>query len=1058
MSSFKNISKLIIAVLAILVLTVGSASARTLTVGTVSGTVATDVLIPITIDDPTGVGGVAFTITYDPALFTFVTLEQAPTSGWTIKDPDKDSPTGFKVPAGTVLNNVAYYNPYKKEAPYADRTYTLSANATLFYQFNDVGAPGSPVGRVLVSGASAVPLTGTVLFRAKFTIKSGVNGTMYPIGIQRSIINYPAAGYTADTMIPALVGVGDLVGGMYTTLNFPVIPATLVAGGIMVNAPVFNLGGKVTYGAVAGGANAVGCTVVLKKESPASSGIYVFNSETTVSAAGLYAFTGKPAGSYKISVTSLDPNYDNYESSAIPLSANKTDANVELVLKPTPVRLSGTVTSGNIPGLMVKVVNGETLNSPLMGIYGISGGTWSSALLPAGGNYHYYLIYGSLASAIDTPTFDTSVLKTISGTITGLPAGGGAVTASSVKGKITKTVQVPKNDVGGKTAYTITDLVAVGSNFVPANDYIVSAVATGFPLTYYNGKTDVNEATPVDISSVNATDINFTFVPPLSYITGAITDSGQGVVGTTVYGFEVNTFSLISTTTGSGGAYSLSVPKGKYEVFVIKNNGKIFYFYNTDGTPTQNQSGAVLREITADAQTVANTNINVTECDKTLSGKVTYKWATGDPAANVLISVFNLTKQASGLTGQDGRYTVSGLCNLEPYTVEMKPVTGNYPVQTTSIVAGTNTTKNFIIDTGAILSGTVTYLDPVLGTTAVAGAMIYLKDQATGSLVGGRIYFSAAEGTYSIHDIQSGEYTLEVTHPDYLGYTVNLVIGADMTQDVALEKGAYFKGTITEYNSNPVKNLAGATVIVTRVGAPSIYAVTNSAGFYSVYGLDSAQDYIVMAQVRDYERQAMGLPPPLRPTTGGTVVDFALAKPTNYFTVSGTVKTNAASSPEISGAIVLVSSAAKNFFASTTTDTGGLYFVANLIASTDYKIVVIPPGLPTQESTFAVGPNATKDFTIPVNKDIGGTITGNTAIPPTTKVYVYLYKVEGVVDVYQGFQVAGTGGSFQFKGLADGNYKVSAEATGYTPGWYNSGATIILVASVYDANIQLMIK
>lgn len=1027
-------TRLILALLAILALSVGAASAqtaRTLTVGTVSGAVGADVLVPITINDATGVGGIAFTITYNPAIFTFKGLEQAPTAGWTIND-------GSAYSAGQ--------NPYTATPPVA--------NATLFFQFNDVGAPSAAVGRVLVAGASAEPLTGTVLFRAKFGIKAGVNGTTYPIGIGRSIINNPAAGYATDTMIPALVGTGDKSGGMYTTLNFPVIPATLVAGGITVSATTYSLGGKVTYASTPA-TNAVGCWVVLTRETATG---HVFNAQTTVGSDGRYNFTTKDAGNYKISVTSLDPNYNNYDSpSAIALTnASVTNADAVLTLKPQPVRVTGTVT-GNIPGLLAQVIDPS---DKVMGTFSIgTDSKFTSPLLPAlgvGQFYRWNLIYGSLstgpfANGAGT-TFDTGQLKSIGGTIAGLPAAGGAVTASSVAGKITKTLQVPRT--GDNTSYTITNLVT-------ANDYIVSAVATGLPLTYFDGKTDVNEARRVD-AATNPANINFNFVSPTKSIKGWIKESGAGINGITVYGFEVNTFALISTQTiNTDGDFILSVPVGTYEVFVIKSNGKIFYFANVDGTPTQNESNAVLRVVTPSDTELLNTNISITESDKTLGGKVTYKWATGDPAANVLITVSDAKTRAQGLTGQDGRYTIGGLEGGKTYAVTMKPLIGNYAVQTDSVTIATTgaNEKNFVIDTGWVLSGTVTVLNssPVVN---VAGAMLYLKDQATGALVGGRIYFSAAGGAYSIRDIKSGEYTLEVTHPDYRSFTVNLVIGSDMTQIVALEKGAHFKGTVTD-NSNPARPLAGATIIVTRTGATPVYTVTNSAGFYSVYGLDATKnDYIIIAQARGYERQAK---PSQTPTAGGTTADFALAKPTQYYTLSGTVKTDATAG--IGGAIVLVSSSSKNFFASTTTaPTTGAYSMANLIASTDYRIVVIPQGLSTQErSNINVSANKTEDFTFAVGKDIGGTITGVTStgsaapIPSGTKIYVFLYKGA----TYQGFQVAGAGGSFLFKGLADGtDYKVLAVAAGYTPRWWNGRATSdaadAITAPKLDVNYQLI--
>lgn len=1043
MSSFKNILKLIIAVLSILVLTVGSASAvapatRMITAGTGSGTAGqpAEVLIPVTIDypDAVGVGGIAFTIVYDPAALTFLGLVQA-TPGQTIVDPETYAA------ANPVTTGYPYYNPYKKEAPYADRTYTLAAVSNLFYQYNDVkDGSNNPLGQVLVAGASAEPLTGTTLFKARFLIKSAaVGGLTYPIRLFRSIIKNTAAGYSAaGEFLPVLVGTGNKTGGVYTTLTFPVIPANLVPGGITVNATAYGIGGAVTYAAPSN-ANAAGCIVTLTKET---AGGYVFNSQTLVGTNGLYSFSGKYPGNYKITVQSLDPNYDNYESTVIQLTnASITNANAVLPAKPQPVRVSGTVTGIFPSGLLVKVVDpGENV----MGTYGVAGdGTWSSSLLPylQSGTYGWYLVYGSLTSAKGATTFSTSALGSISGSISGIP-GSAAVTASSAIGKFQKTVQV-----SGNGAYpTIT-------NLVPANDYIVSVVATGLPVTYYDGKTNVSQATKVNVTAGNNTgSIGFTFVQPEGHITGWIKDSGAGavgsgpgVVGITVYGFEVSTFALVQTTTVTGGVYDLGVKPGTYEVFVIKPNGHIFYFYNVNGTPTQRESGTIPRTVAGASDTVANTNIDIAECDKTLTGKVTYRSATGDPVANVQISAFTATNRALGLTGEDGSYIVGGLCDGSAYTVEMKPLTGNYPVQSAPVtIVGANTTKNFIIDKFAVLSGTVKSDDP--SPIDVNGAMIFLKDKVTGTLVGGRVYFSA-NGAYSIRDVESGSYSLEVTHPDYRSFTVDFLIGSeDMTQNVVLGKGAYFKGTITDI-TNPLdeKNLPGATVTVTRAEMTPVYAVTNSEGFYSVYGLNEVP-HMVMAQKPGYERQAQ---PGQSPTTSGKTVNFALAPPTATYTVSGTVTTSAPGPviAPVNGASVSVSSQSKNFYAGATTAGDGTYSIPGLVNATDYRIVVIPPGnLPTQIATFAVSDaNVTQSFEIALGKSIGGTVAGPV---PGSQVYVFLNKG----TVYVGF-VETTTGSFTFKGLTDGaDYEVLAVASGYVSQSLtsivagNTGVSITLVA------------
>jgi len=1015
MKTIRNFLKAAVFGMLFLVLTAGLAPAdvvsRTLTAGSATGAVNAEVVVPVTIDDPEGIGGIAFTVGYDPAILEFKGVEQA-TSGWTIADP-----AGFAA-ADPVSEGYPYYNPYKKEVPYADRTYTLAANTTLFYQYNDIkDANQESIGRLLISGASADPLTGTALFNIHFKILNGLNNTKYPVQMLRTIINNPTAGYNVDTFVPVLVGVGEKVDGQYTSTDFPVISATLVAGGVTVTATTYSIGGKVTYGI--GGANATGCTVVLKKET--ATGEYIYRAETTVDADGAYLFNGLNPGNFKIYVTSLDPNYNDYASAtAIPLTnANITDADAGMTLKPQPVRVSSTVTAGHIAGLMVKVVDPR---GNVMGYFPVDPdtGNWETPFLPglAEGSYGWHLVYGSLESTKDATTFDTSTLKTISGAITGLPDSGGAVTVISQTGKIAKTVSVTKAD----PSYTATNLVS-------ANDYIVSAEAQGYPLTYYNATTDVNEATAVDISAANATGINFTFTLPEKLITGWIKDSNTGVAGITVYGFDVNTYALVSTQTIGDGSYNLTVDPGTYEVFVIKSNGTIFYFYNENGTPTQNEFGATLR--TVSNATVANTNINITECDKTLVGKVTKE--NGDPVANVLIVVFNATKKVMGITGEDGEYSVGGLCNGMLYTVEMKTLTGGYAVQSDAITAGSDATKDFEIDTGSVISGTVTEKDsnPV---KAAAGAMLYLKDKVTGALVGGRIYFSAADGKYEIRDIKEGEYVLEVTHPDYENASVDIVINTDLTQDIALQKGAYFHGTVT--NSSTAKVLDGATIIVTRTGATPIYTVTGTHGKYKVYGLDATKtDYTIFAQRRGYEQEEKLAQ---TPTTSGTQVDFALSKPTTYYKVSGLVKTDAEEA--IADAIVLVSSTSKNFFVTTQTGTDGTYKVENLVAADDYKIVVFPPGLPTQTDTFSVSnADVTQDFTIALGKNIGGTITGSTTIPSTTKIYIFLYKG----NEYKGFKVAGTGGIFLFKGLTAGSdYKLLAMAAGYTPQWYNGRATI----------------
>ncbi|MBN1380500.1 MAG: carboxypeptidase regulatory-like domain-containing protein [Deltaproteobacteria bacterium] len=964
------------------------AADKTVTLGTASGNVGATVSVPITIDDATGVGGVAFTIAYEADLFEFVGLEQA---GNVITDPDAD----------------------KNGEP--DETYTTQQLQTnMFYQANDEGAPTSPTGHVMVAAAAANALTGTnvVLFNAQFKILGG-SGT-YPINLVKTIITNADAGYTSPTMIPVLVGTTTPDGqGNYTSTDFPVYTAALVAGGINVNATKYSISGTVTY---EGGAAAAGSPVVLKRNTSVG---YVFDAQTAADASGNYAFSNKVAGTYKILVTSNNPGY--YSKTTDPFAV--VDANVtQNIVLPAAQRLSATVSinSGYLPGMKVNVLSGSTV----IGTYPVSAVTFQSPPLPLG-TYTMKLVYGNLESDAfaDGDTFDwTLTLRTISGAISGLTGTPTlTVAAGSVTGKLQKTTTVE-----GNAAYSI-------ANLVPAGDYIVSVTGTGIPVTYYDGTTDITQATAVDISSSDATDKNFDFTAATQgTISGTVTEDSTPVSGIGVYAFETTTYALTSVSTNASGEYTLTLASGNYEVYVIKANNKIFYY--ADGGSTQSQAAATILAVTAGGG-LSGKNIDLTECTNTLTGYVTYERTGGDPAANVIITATGTAGSAVAITGQDGAYSLAGLC-AGTYQVEMNPLNNQYAIQQATVVVPDQATQNFIIDTGNTLDGTITESGT---STAINNAMIYLLDEQTGLLVNNRMYFSNGTGAYVIGDIPSGIYNVNVTHPAYQSYSdADVTIQSDMTKDIQLSKGYYFNVTVTD-GDNADAPLAGALVIVTRTGETPAYAVTNASGNCKIYGLSNYSDYIVIAQKRGFERQSLTAQTPTTDGTGTGAISFSLVRPAALFSLSGTITSGCAGEP-IEGAYVLVSSASKNFFTAATTNGSGYYSMTNLPQAGDYKFVVVPGGnLQIYVETavdFTGSTSFTKDVTIPCGSTIDGTITRATG---TATIYVFLYtEAGGFVD----FTTADGNGDYAFAGLAAGNYKVLAVSSGNTPKWYDGKDTI----------------
>jgi len=1014
MIQIRKISGLLTLLIVAFFLLGGQAAAldKSLTVGKVSGAIGATVAVPITIDDAAGVGGVAFTMTYDPAVFEFQGLAQG----------------------GKVITDGS------------NTTYTTDELKTsLFYQANNEGALASaPTGRLLVAAASADGLTGSnlVILNASFKIKGGSGE--YAIGLLRTIIQNAAAGYSDPAFLPVLVGTSakNSTTGFYDTTIFPVYPATLVAGSITVNADKFNITGTATYGETN---PAAGATVVLKRSTPAG---YVTDAQATVDSLGKYAFTGKLPGTYQVFVISNDPGFYNNQSDAFVVeSANFAVPNIAL---PEPQRLTGSITlnGGYVAGLQVKVMDG----TKVVGVYPVNAdGKFQTPPLPLG-TYELYAVYGNLTSGEITGTSLawTESLYSIAGTISGITTGEAAVMASSVKGKLQKTIKVTLSSGG---SYSI-------GNLVPADDYIVSVTAAGVPVTYYNGKTDVGQATPVvlDSTSGNKTDVNFDFASiTQGTISGTVTENSVNAnIGVYAYKIDIDPAKASLTSVNAvNGAYSFTLTPGSYEIFVLKANGKIFYY--KEGGATQNQAEETIITL-AGGGTESGKNINIIECDNVLTGMVAYKSANGDPAVNVLITATSAAGKGIALTGQDGAYSIGGLC-AGTYLVEMNPLESKYAVQSVSVTVPTTTAvETFIINKGYVISGTIT--DSANSSTKVASAMIYLLDQQTGTLVNGRMYFSDSSGLYTIADIPDGIYTLNVTHALYRSYSeANLSIIADNSaKDVQLTKGAYFDVTVKDGSKSDVP-LPGALVIVTRSGAVPVYALTDTNGNSKIYGLDASKsDYIILVQKSGYVRQVVknGESLTWSPTDAGTAVPVILQMPAALFSLSGTITSDASSTPPVPGAYVLISTADKDFFATAVTDSAGYYSFAQLPQASDYRLVVVPGGaLRTQVQTglnYTGSTTQTNNVTIP----IGNTITGIVTRTGDTPIYVFLYTSG---DQFVGYTKADAVGAYSFTGLASTTtYKVLAVSSGFSPKWYNGAATIGAAAAVSaggTANITL---
>jgi len=201
MNYMKNI--VLTTILAIALMVTPSAFAVNLTVGNGTGAIGETIDIDISVDDPVGIAGAAFTITYDTSVLS-VDVDSV------FFDTFVNQFAGTSAPTEVVVDGMTYTQP-------------LLAN--------DVSGTGT---RVAAARAIAADASNTTLFTLHVV---GDASGVYPITIAQTVLDNTAAGYdAAGEAIPYLVGADATQTDL--SLAFPIIDvASITVGNVTVEDP-----------------------------------------------------------------------------------------------------------------------------------------------------------------------------------------------------------------------------------------------------------------------------------------------------------------------------------------------------------------------------------------------------------------------------------------------------------------------------------------------------------------------------------------------------------------------------------------------------------------------------------------------------------------------------------------------------------------------------------------------------------------------------------------------------------------------------------------------------
>ena len=407
--------------------------------------------------------------------------------------------------------------------------------------------------------------------------------------------------------------------------------------------------------------------------------------------------------------------------------------------------------------------------------------------------------------------------------------------------------------------YTITGLAQ--------GDYRVQVHADdqGLAGEFYNDTPEWNQAIKVSVTAATTTaSINFSLAGGGS-VTGVVTRDSDG---TPVANVDVWAESYECCSGGSGtrtakdGTYTISgLAAGDYRIQVhVEKQGLAGEFYNN--TTDWNQA---VKVTVAEGQTTPAINFSLS-AGGSISG-IVLKDSDGLPVADadVWANSYDGGGGSGTRTAKDGTYTISGLASGD-YRVEVhidkEGLAGEFYNDTTdwnaaarvAVTAGqTETAINFSLAAGGSISGIV--LKESDGTP-VADADVWANDYNGGGGGGTR---TAADGTYTITGLASGEYRVHAEGSDLAGefydntadwgQAAKVVVTAGQTTaaiNFTLATGGSISGVVLRASDNtPVADADVWAMSYNCCGGNGTR--TAADGTYTIKGL-TAGDYRVEVQ------------------------------------------------------------------------------------------------------------------------------------------------------------------------------------------------------------------
>jgi protocatechuate 3,4-dioxygenase beta subunit len=306
---------------------------------------------------------------------------------------------------------------------------------------------------------------------------------------------------------------------------------------------------------------------------------------------------------------------------------------------------------------------------------------------------------------------------------------------------------------------------------------------------------------------------------------------------------------------GSDGSFSISLPKGRYEVACRCLNG---VSSNSGLTPAATGKRPSSTAFLSTTMTVLDVERDLRGEDMVLPEMVPFKGTVtnpeGHPVADVKVTV-RKTQPEDGIYAAEA--ALVGICNtnkagqfecfVEPglYDVRLEPGPGSHlsERQVSSILVDQARSRTYSLGAGYRLAGTVTFNDE-----PVKNALVTVHGAKTDSSV-----LTDDEGNYAFA-LSGGKYVVSVTaQPDSLArlpfrllspFSCELKLAEDTVRDVSLVEGVSVSGTVTDGSGNPRPGVQLALFLDTGGGVDTTSGAQRALTF-GITGDDGSYEFRV---------------------------------------------------------------------------------------------------------------------------------------------------------------------------------------------------------------------